>query len=82
MLENKLYKQIKVFHRSQGYLICIYSKQRSYYYLIWLGEPGPQLMKVFATLFKAIQLQTGGFLIQPCLPFKTIPGFILVKEDK
>ena len=70
MLENKLYKQIKVFHRSQGYLICIYSKQRSYYYFIWLGEPGLQLMKVFAALFNAIQLQTGEFYNSTMPPFQ------------
>ena len=39
--ENKLYKQIKVFHRSKGYLIWIWSKQPSHYYFIWLGEQGP-----------------------------------------
>lgn len=47
LVENIFRIQIKVFHRSQGYLICIYSKQRSYYYFIWLGEQELQLMKEF-----------------------------------
>lgn len=45
--ENKLYQQIKAFHRSEESLICIYSKQPSHPYFLCLGEQGPQLMKEF-----------------------------------
>ena len=69
MLENKLYQQVKVFHRSKAYLYLF--KTTIILHFIWLGEPGLCLMKGFnCNPFECNTAQTVEFYNSIMPPFQ------------